>query len=79
MSKKSSQKHKQIKQKNEKITGVPTGFRELDDLTAGFQASDLIIIAGRPSMGKTSLALSMAEHAAIRADMSMGFFSLEMS
>ena len=65
--------------RKEKITGVPTGFRELDDLTAGFQASDLIIIAGRPSMGKTSLALSMAEHAAIRADMSIGIFSLEMS
>lgn len=65
--------------RKEKITGVPTGFRELDDLTAGLQASDLIIIAGRPSMGKTSLVLSMAEHAAIRAEMSVGIFSLEMS
>ena len=65
--------------RKEKITGVPTGFRGLDDLTAGLQASDLIIIAGRPSMGKTSLALSMAEHAAIRAGMSIGIFSLEMS
>jgi len=65
--------------KKEKITGVPTGFRVLDDITAGFQASDLIIIAGRPSMGKTSLALSIAEHAAIRAEKSIGIFSLEMS
>lgn len=65
--------------RKEKITGVPTGFRELDDLTAGLQASDLIIIAGRPSMGKTSLVLSIAEHAAIRAEMSVGIFSLEMS
>jgi replicative DNA helicase len=65
--------------RKEKITGVPTGFKELDDITAGLQASDLIIIAGRPSMGKTSLALSIAEHAAIRADMSIGIFSLEMS
>ena len=65
--------------RKEKITGVPTGFRELDKLTAGLQASDLIIIAGRPSMGKTSLALSLAEHAAIHAGLSIGIFSLEMS
>lgn len=65
--------------KKEKITGVPTGFSVLDDITAGFQSSDLIIIAGRPSMGKTSLALSIAEHAAIRAEKSIGIFSLEMS
>ena len=65
--------------RKEKITGVPTGYREIDDITAGLQPSDLIIIAGRPSMGKTSLALGMAEHAAIRANLTVGIFSLEMS
>lgn len=65
--------------RKERITGVPTGYRVLDDITAGLQPSDLIIIAGRPSMGKTSLALGMAEHAAIRANSTVGIFSLEMS
>ena len=51
----------------------------IDNITAGLQPSDLIIIAGRPSMGKTSLALGMAEHAAIRANLTVGIFSLEMS
>lgn len=61
------------------ISGVPTGFRGFDTLTAGLQRQDLIIIAARPSMGKTSLALSLAQHAAIRAGMVVGVFSLEMS
>ncbi|RMH06711.1 MAG: replicative DNA helicase [Nitrospirae bacterium] len=65
--------------RKEKITGVPTGFAGLDELTAGLQPSDLIIIAGRPSMGKTSLALGIAEHAAIRANRTVGIFSMEMS
>lgn len=65
--------------RKERITGVPTGFREIDDLTAGLQPSDLVIIAGRPSMGKTSLALGMAEHAAIQGNHVVGIFSLEMS
>ncbi|MDX1412221.1 MAG: replicative DNA helicase, partial [Nitrospirales bacterium] len=60
-------------------TGVPTGFHDLDHLLAGLQSSDLIIVAGRPSMGKTSLALGMAEHAALRANSVVGIFSLEMS
>jgi len=64
--------------RQEKITGVPTGF-DIDHLTAGLQPSDLIIIAGRPSMGKTSLALGMAEHAALHANAVVGIFSLEMS
>ncbi len=64
--------------RQEKITGVPTGF-DIDELTAGLQPSDLIIIAGRPSMGKTSLALGMAEHAALHANAVVGIFSLEMS
>jgi len=64
--------------RQEKITGVPTGF-DIDHLTAGLQPSDLIIIAGRPSMGKTSLALGMAEYAALHANAVVGIFSLEMS
>ncbi len=68
-----------LSKRKEKITGVPTGFYDLDDLTAGLQASDLIVIAGRPSMGKTSLALGMAQHAAIHHRKSVGIFSLEMS
>lgn len=64
--------------RQEKITGVPTGF-DIDNLTAGLQPSDLIIIAGRPSMGKTSLALGMAEHAALCVNAVVGIFSLEMS
>ena len=63
----------------EQITGVPTGYYDLDELTAGLQSSDLIVLAGRPSMGKTSLALGMAEHAAIEARKVVGIFSLEMS
>jgi len=65
--------------RKQKITGVPTGYQAIDDVTAGLQPSDLIIIAGRPSMGKTSLALGIAEHAAIRANLTVGIFSLEMS
>lgn len=61
------------------ITGVPTGFEKIDELTSGFQNSDLIIVAGRPSMGKTAFALNIAQHAAIEADMAVAIFSLEMS
>lgn len=62
-----------------KTRGVPTGFRDLDNLLAGLQQSDLIIIAARPSMGKTSLALNMAHHAAVSHKIPVGFFSLEQS
>ncbi|HAW49518.1 TPA: replicative DNA helicase [bacterium] len=61
------------------ITGISTGFTLLDELTAGLQPSDLIIIAGRPSMGKTALALSIAQHAAIKEKKPVGIFSFEMS
>ena len=65
----------------EMITGVPSGFIDLDRITAGFQPSDLVIIAARPSMGKTALALNIAAYAAMDADPPVGvaFFSLEMS
>lgn len=65
--------------RQEKITGVPTGYKDLDDKTAGFQRSDLIVIAGRPSMGKTSLAMGIAQHAAIQHNLTVGIFSMEMS
>jgi replicative DNA helicase len=61
------------------ITGVPTGFVELDEMLAGLQPSDLIIVAARPSMGKTSLVLNIAQHVGTKTDMTAGFFSLEMS
>jgi len=62
-----------------RITGVPSGFPDLDNLTAGFQKGDLIIIAARPSMGKTALALNIAFNAAYGAQLPVAFFSLEMS
>ncbi len=61
------------------VTGVPTGFERLDYMTAGLQKSDLIVLAGRPSMGKTALALNFAQHAAIEAEIPVAVFSLEMS
>ncbi|MBR9978478.1 MAG: replicative DNA helicase [Bacteroidetes bacterium] len=61
------------------VTGVPSGYDLLDIKTGGWQPTDLIILAARPSMGKTALALSMARNAAIDADIPIGFFSLEMS
>ena len=61
------------------LTGVPTGYTKLDEITSGWQPSDLIIIAGRPAMGKTSFALSMAKNIAADYRKPMAFFSLEMS
>src|SRR4029079_123047 len=65
--------------RKELITGVPTGFTDLDEMTSGLQPSDLIIIAARPSMGKTSLVLNIAQHVGTKTDMTVGVFSLEMS
>jgi replicative DNA helicase len=61
------------------VQGIPTGFKELDEKTTGLQKGDLIIVAGRPSMGKTAFALSMALHAGVRARKAVAVFSLEMS
>jgi replicative DNA helicase len=61
------------------ITGVPSGFSDLDDLTSGFQPSDLIVVAARPSMGKTAFILNIAQHAAIEHNVPVAVFSLEMS
>lgn len=61
------------------LTGLATGFRELDEMTSGLQQSDLVIVAARPSMGKTALCLTIAQNAAIDEKAVVGFFSLEMS
>lgn len=63
----------------ELITGIPTGFVELDHLTSGFQRADLIIVAARPGLGKTSFALNVAQYAAIHREKVVGIFSLEMA
>ena len=65
--------------KQERITGVATGFTELDNLTSGLQPSDLVVIAGRPSMGKTSFVLNVAEHVGIEGRIPVAIFSLEMA
>jgi replicative DNA helicase len=65
-------------QQDEPITGVSTGFSDLDDMTAGLQPSDLVIVAGRPSMGKTTLAMNFAENAAIKHQIPVAIFSMEM-
>src|SRR3989339_93370 len=65
--------------KNQHITGVPTGFTDLDNITAGLQNADLIILAARPSVGKTAMALNMAQNMAIRFNIPVAIFSLEMS
>jgi len=61
------------------VTGVPTGFRKFDEMTAGLQPSELVVVAGRPSMGKTSFCLNIAEHAATHEQIPVAIFSLEMS
>ena len=63
----------------EMITGVPSGFRDLDRMTSGLQPSDLIILAARPSMGKTALCLNVAQAVALHKNLPVGMFSLEMS
>jgi len=62
-----------------KMTGISTGFKVLDDMTSGLQAGDLIVVAGRPSMGKTTLAVNIAENAALGSGKSAAIFSMEMS
>ena len=61
------------------VTGLPTGYTEFDEMTAGLQPTDLIILAARPAMGKTTFALNIAEHAAIRTKKAVAVFSMEMS
>jgi len=68
----------QLHQAQGEVTGVPTGYRDLDRITSGFQKNDLIIIAARPSMGKTAFALNIAQNVAINSDHNVAIFSLEM-
>jgi replicative DNA helicase len=76
--KKTFQHLSSIKSHSKGITGVPSGYKKLDEMTSGFQNGDLIVLAGRPSMGKTALALNLAAHAAKHTS-AVGIFSLEMS
>ena len=69
----------QLFDKKETITGVPSGFKDLDELTSGFQAGDLVIIGGRPGMGKTAFALNIAQHVGVEMKEPVAIFSLEMS
>ena len=66
-------------QNSDSISGVPTGFHDLDKITAGWQKSDMIVLAGRPGMGKTAFVLSMARNVAVDYNMGVAVFSLEMS
>src|SRR5690606_31654110 len=68
----------QLHRNNSDITGVPTGFKDLDRITSGFQPNDLIIIAARPSVGKTAFALNVAQNVAVNSDTNVAIFSLEM-
>lgn len=72
-------KLEELSEKEEGLTGVPTGFTDLDRLTSGWQSSDLIIVAARPGMGKTSFTLALARNAAMDFNKPVAFFSLEMS
>jgi len=77
--KKVLEKIDKLYEKHETLTGIPSGFQDLDNLTAGFQKSDLIIIAARPSVGKTALALNIAQNVSIKHKIPVALFSLEMS
>ena len=68
----------QLQNRKGDVTGIPTGFKDLDRMTAGFQRNDLIIVAARPSVGKTAFALNIAQNVAIRARENVAIFSLEM-
>ncbi len=68
-----------LHERQEAVTGIPTGFRDLDGLTSGFHNSEFIVIAARPSMGKTALSLNIAQYVGVKTDYSVAFFSLEMA
>ncbi len=70
---------KALQQRKEAVTGIPTGFQDLDRWTSGLHDSEFIVIAARPSMGKTALALNISHHVGVNTDFSVGFFSLEMA
>lgn len=68
-----------LRHRQEFVTGISTGFRDLDAITAGFHNSEFIVVAARPSMGKTALCLNISHHVGVETDFSVGFFSLEMA
>ena len=68
-----------ISTRQEAVTGIPTGFRDLDNLTSGFHNSEFIVIAARPSMGKTALCLNISHYVGVKTDYAVGFFTLEMA
>jgi replicative DNA helicase len=69
----------ELSEKRELVSGIPTGFVEFDEMTSGLQRSDLVIIAARPAMGKTSLCMNIAQHVGLKTNGTVGVFSLEMS
>ena len=69
----------QLSQSKELVTGLPTGFVDIDEMTSGLQKGELVIVAARPAMGKTSFCLNVAQHASLKAGETVGIFSLEMS
>ncbi len=69
----------QLSQSKDVVTGLPTGFADIDEMTSGLQKGDLVIVAARPAMGKTSFCLNVAQHVALRVGETVGLFSLEMS
>ncbi|MBS3818283.1 replicative DNA helicase [bacterium] len=68
-----------LRERKEAVTGIPTGFRDLDSLTSGFHNSEFVVVAARPSMGKTAFCLNISQYVGLRTEYSVGFFSLEMS
>jgi len=68
-----------LRHRQEAVTGIPSGFRDLDALTAGFHNSEFIVVAARPSMGKTALCLNISQYVGLKTSHSVGFFSLEMA
>ncbi|GAA5221796.1 replicative DNA helicase [Membranihabitans marinus] len=76
---KAQRKMEELASKNESVTGVPSGYKDLDKITSGWQPSDMIIVAARPGMGKTSFTLALAKNSAMMYNKGVAFFSLEMS
>ena len=68
-----------LAERREAVTGVPSGFRDLDNITSGFHGSDFIVVAARPSMGKTALCLNITHHVGLKTNYAVGFFSMEMA
>jgi replicative DNA helicase len=79
MAKESMREIETLFERKEMITGVPSGFRDLDQLTSGFQKADMVVVAARPSMGKTAFCLNVAQNASIKHKLPVAIFSLEMS